>query len=85
MKNDLVEHVTSTAAQAVISKAPYVGATVTIIGGYSLNEWLAIVGIIFTTLTFFLNWHMQRQRLKLMREEAEKQRERWSESESNSE
>ncbi len=68
MKDEVANQVTNTAMQAAVSKAPYVGATAAMIGGYTLNEWLAIVGILFTVLTFFLNWYMQVQRLSVLRE-----------------
>ena len=80
MREAVKQHVVDTAMQSAVSKAPYLGATVTIIGGYTLSEWLAIVGIIFTILSFCLNWYMQAQRLKIMREEVSKRRERWTNS-----
>lgn len=69
MKEEVSGHITGTAVQMAISKAPYLGATVTVVGGLTLNEWLALVGIVFTVLTFVVNFYMQRQRLKLLREE----------------
>jgi len=72
MKSEVSQQVTTTVLQEAVSKAPYLGATVTIVGGYTLNEWLAIVGIFFTVLTFFLNWYMQSKRLELIRKEIER-------------
>lgn len=68
MKSEVTQQVTDTAVQAVLSKAPYLGVGVTVVYGYSLNEWLAIFGIVFTVLTFGLNWYMQKQRIKIMQE-----------------
>jgi uncharacterized membrane protein len=72
MKGTAETIITSPLVQEVLPKLPYAGTAVTIIGGYSLNEWLAICGIVFTVLTFGLNWYFNIKRLKLMKADMNK-------------
>jgi len=68
MANEAAQHLTDTAIQAASAKAPYLAGITAVIGGITLNDWLTIFGLIFMPLTFTLNWYMQNERLKIMRE-----------------
>lgn len=71
-KEGIAQHLADQSVQTLVSKAPYAAAGATIIGGFTLNEWLSICGIISIPITLFLNWYMQNKRLKLLREAIDK-------------
>lgn len=48
---------------------PYLGAVVAFFGGLSLNDWAAILGIVFGFLTYVVNWYYRRKEYKLKEQE----------------
>lgn len=37
--------------------AAYLGSIAAFLGGLTLDEWGALIGIVLGVLTFFINWH----------------------------
>jgi hypothetical protein len=46
----------------------YSSAAMTVIGGLTLNEWLAISGIVLGLATFVVNWVYKQKHWKRLRE-----------------
>jgi len=61
------------AAQAAefAGKSPYYAAGGTVIAGFALSEWAALMGILATLLTVVINWYYKEQHLKLARGQAQ--------------
>lgn len=58
----------ATGASYATNAATALGGTLTLIGGLSLNEWLAISGIILGFATFIINWLYKHRHYKLATE-----------------
>ena len=65
MKPEIVEKV-QTKVQAVTNFTAPTGGTVAILGGVTLNEWLAIGGFILALGSFIINWYYQDKRFRLL-------------------
>ena len=53
----------------IASDASYVASALTVIAGFTINEWGVIIGIILAAGTFGINWWYRHQNLKLKRGE----------------
>ena len=65
MRPEIVEKV-QTKVQAVTNFTAPTGGTVAILGGITLNEWLAIGGFILALGSFIINWYYQDKRFRLL-------------------
>ena len=69
---DRVKQETTDAVVSIASKASYVASGGAIIlGGFTLQEWAAIVGVMTAIGTFGVNWYYQHRRLQLVRQDVE--------------
>ena len=51
-------------AEVTSTPATYVASAVTVWAGLTLNEWLAVSGIILGVLTFAVNWYYKHKEYK---------------------
>ncbi len=53
-------------AEKTTTAASYItSGTMTLVGGYTVNEWLAVTGIILGIATFIVNWVYKHKHYKL--------------------
>lgn len=65
MKEQIAEKI-QTKVQMVTNVTAPTGGTAAVIGGVTLNEWLALGGFLLALGSFIINWYYQDKRYRLL-------------------
>lgn len=74
----LQDDVSLKVADSVANKTTITGGGLTVFGGFTMNEWAILAGIVLGVAGFLADIWFKRQRLKLMREQMRKDHEDYS-------